>query len=113
MTFGAIPPKLRAFMAGKRKGKPVSRSGRFSEGPGKDVEQFSESISFDWRVWRHDIAGSIAHASMLQKIGVLTKKELNEIKRGLEQIGAEIIATPALGPSLGMAPAGMCTCTSQ
>jgi len=79
-------------MAGKSKGKPVSRSGRFSEGPGKDVEQFSESISFDWRLWRHDIAGSIAHASMLQRIGVLTKKELNEIKRGLKEIGAEIEA---------------------
>lgn len=79
-------------MAGKPKRKPVSRSGRFASGPGKDVEQFTESISFDWRLWRHDILGSIAHASMLQKIGVLTKKELADIKRGLKEIGAEIEA---------------------
>ncbi len=79
-------------MAARKKQKPVSRSGRFTEGPGRDVELFSESISFDWRLWRHDIAGSIAHATMLQTIGVLQKRELNEIKRGLQQIGAEIEA---------------------
>jgi len=79
-------------MAAKKKQKPVSRSGRFAEGPGRDVEQFSESISFDWRLWRHDIAGSIAHATMLQSIGVLTKRELDAIKRGLKEIGAEIEA---------------------
>ncbi|MGY8656804.1 MAG: argininosuccinate lyase [Verrucomicrobiia bacterium] len=79
-------------MAGKPKRKQVSRSGRFASGPGKDVERFTESISFDWRLWRHDILGSIAHASMLQKIGVLTKKELADIKRGLKEIGAEIAA---------------------
>ncbi len=79
-------------MAARKKQKPVSRSGRFAEGPGRDVEQFSESISFDWRLWRHDIAGSIAHATMLQSIGVLTKRELDAIRRGLKEIGAEIEA---------------------
>jgi argininosuccinate lyase len=48
----------------------VSRSGRFSGGPAADVAAFSESISFDWRLWAHDIRGSIAHATMLRKIGV-------------------------------------------
>src|SRR5271170_5417441 len=69
---------------------PVSRSGRFANGPAADVAHFTESISFDWRLWKHDIQGSIAHATMLQKIGVLTKSELNAITRGLNEIGREI-----------------------
>jgi argininosuccinate lyase len=71
---------------------PVSRSGRFAGGPAADVAQFTESVSFDWRLWRHDILGSMAHAEMLCKIGVLTKKELHAIIRGLDQIGKEIAA---------------------
>ena len=51
----------------------VSRSGRFASGPAADVAAFSESISFDWRLWKHDIMGSIAHAAMLEKIGVLIR----------------------------------------
>ncbi len=74
------------------KKSPVSRSGRFTSGPAADVAQFSESISFDWRLWRHDIQGSIAHATMLQKIGVLTQSELSAITKGLNQIAREIAA---------------------
>src|SRR5450756_2340695 len=74
------------------KKSPVSRSGRFAGGPAADVALFSESISFDWRLWRHDILGSLAHATMLQKIGVLSRTELKSIVRGLEQIGREIEA---------------------
>jgi len=70
----------------------VSRSGRFHSGPGADVAQFSESISFDWRLWKHDILGSLAHAQMLQKIGVLTRSELNAISKGLEDVGRRIAA---------------------
>lgn len=54
------------------------------------MARFSESISFDWRLWQHDILGSMAHASMLHKIGVLSKKELADILKGLEEIGQEI-----------------------
>src|SRR5262245_6039719 len=75
-----------------KKSSPVSRSGRFTNGPAADVAAFSESISFDWRLWRHDIRGSIAHASMLQKIGVLTKADRDAIVGGLEEIGREIEA---------------------
>lgn len=75
-----------------KKSSPVSRSGRFAGGPGADVARFTESISFDWRLWRHDIRGSIAHATMLQKIGVLTRAELQEIVGGLESIAKEIEA---------------------
>ncbi len=74
-----------------KKGSPVSRSGRFSDGPSADVAQFSQSISYDWRLWQQDILGSIAHAMMLKEIGVLTAKELRAIKKGLEQIAAEIL----------------------
>src|SRR5262245_30411718 len=73
-----------------KKSSPVSRSGRFAGGPAADVAQFTESISFDWRLWKHDILGSMAHATMLCKIGVLTKAELNAILKGLDAIGREI-----------------------
>ncbi|HEX3798113.1 MAG TPA: argininosuccinate lyase [Verrucomicrobiae bacterium] len=73
-----------------KKTSPVSRSGRFASGPGEDVARFTESVSFDWRLWQHDLLGSIAHATMLQKIGVLTKAERQAIVTGLETIGQEI-----------------------
>jgi argininosuccinate lyase len=75
-----------------KKISPVSRSGRFARGPGADVAQFTESISFDWRLWRQDILGSLAHAAMLRKIGVLSKAEAAAIARGLDRIGREIAA---------------------
>jgi argininosuccinate lyase len=70
----------------------VSRSGRFAGGPAADVAQFTESISFDWRLWRHDIAGSIAHAAVLREAGLLTRPELRAIVKGLEGIANEIQA---------------------
>jgi len=73
-----------------KKISPISRSGRFARGPGADVTQFTESVSFDWRLWRHDILGSMAHAMMLRKIGVLSKIEEVAIIRGLDKIGHEI-----------------------
>jgi argininosuccinate lyase len=73
-----------------KKSSPLSRSGRFLGGPGADVAQFTESISFDWRLWRHDILGSIAHATMLCQIGVLSKAEQKAIVKGLDAIGREI-----------------------
>ena len=69
---------------------PVSRSGRFLGAPGAEVTHFTESISFDWRLWRHDILGSIAHATMLRKIAVLTREEQRAIVKGLDDIGQEI-----------------------
>ncbi|HUA66001.1 MAG TPA: argininosuccinate lyase [Alphaproteobacteria bacterium] len=75
-----------------KKTPPVSRSGRFAGGPAADVAKFTESISFDWRLWRHDILGSMAHAEMLHIIGVLKKSELRGIVRGLDAIGREIKA---------------------
>jgi len=79
-------------MATMNKKSPVSRSGRFTGGPAAEAAQFTESISFDWRLWRHDILGSLAHAAMLRKIGVLTRAEQVAITRGLNKIGLEIRA---------------------
>ena len=71
---------------------PISRSGRFAGGPAADVARFTESISFDWRLWRQDILGSLAHATMLRKIGILTGPELNAIVKALDVIAREIQA---------------------
>lgn len=73
-----------------KKTSPVSRSGRFASGPAADVAKFTESISFDWRLWKHDILGSMVHATMLQKIGVLTRAELKAILKGFDSIAKDI-----------------------
>ena len=64
--------------------------GRF-EGPvSKTVEEFGESISFDARLYRQDIAGSRAHAKMLCACGLLAEDERDAILNGLDQIEQEI-----------------------
>ncbi|MBI3778113.1 MAG: argininosuccinate lyase [Gammaproteobacteria bacterium] len=67
-------------------------SGRFTEPTDAAVEAFTASVSFDRRLYVYDIMGSIAHAQMLAKVGVLTKKECDAIVRGLKEIEAEIDA---------------------
>src|SRR5205823_2650789 len=79
-----------ARLKSRLKSNPVSRSGRFASGPAAAVAQFTESISFDWRLWRQDIAGSIAHATTLREAGLLSRAELRAIIRGLDAIGKEI-----------------------
>ena len=64
--------------------------GRFTEPTDAFVEAFTASVSFDKRLYAHDIAGSIAHATMLAKVGVLTADERDAIKAGLETIRGEI-----------------------
>jgi len=66
--------------------------GRFQEETSVLLQQYSESVSFDWRLWRHDIAGSIAHSSALEKAGLITADERAQIVAGLQEIGAEIEA---------------------
>ncbi len=56
------------------------------------VEKFTESVSFDHRLYRHDILGSLAHADMLAKVGCLTEQERQQIQTGLQEIKAEIEA---------------------
>ncbi len=64
--------------------------GRFTESTDAFVEAFTASITFDQRLYAYDIAGSIAHARMLGKVGVLTNNELEAIVDGLEGIQREI-----------------------
>jgi argininosuccinate lyase len=66
--------------------------GRFSESPAELLRSYSESISFDWRLWRQDIEGSIAHSAVLQAAGLLSTEEREKIVAGLREIGAEIEA---------------------
>ena len=54
------------------------------------MESFTASVSFDQRLYPYDIQGSIAHAQMLARIGVLTEQELQAITGGLEAITGEI-----------------------
>jgi len=67
-------------------------AGRFTEPTDAFVEAFTASIDFDKRMYRQDIQGSIAHATMLQRVGVLTADELQAIIGGLESIRADIEA---------------------
>ena len=64
--------------------------GRFGEATDEFVQRFSASVSFDQRLYQYDIEGSIAHAKMLAKVGVLTSEELQKIESGLESIRSEI-----------------------
>ncbi len=66
--------------------------GRFDGGTDKRVEAFSESVSYDRRLFRHDIAGSIAHSRMLAAVGVMTPAEADAIAKALKEIEAEIEA---------------------
>jgi argininosuccinate lyase len=66
--------------------------GVFREATDRRVETFTQSVSFDQRLHAHDIRGSVAHARMLAKTGILTAEECRQIVTGLEQIGREIAA---------------------
>ena len=64
----------------------------FDQATDRRVEKFTESVSFDRRLYAQDIRGSIAHAQMLAKVGLLTADERHQIVAGLEQIRQEIAA---------------------
>lgn len=64
--------------------------GRFEEKPSDIMEQINASIGIDRRMWRQDIRGSIAHATMLSNQGIITKDEAVQIVNGLNQIAEEI-----------------------
>jgi len=66
--------------------------GRFSKGTDVMVEEFTSSISFDSRMYHEDIAGSIAHAAMLAKCGIIAEEEAKLIIDGLKGILADIEA---------------------
>ena len=66
--------------------------GRFQESTDAFVAEFTASVQFDQRMYREDIDGSLAHAAMLAKVGVLSAEDYQAIRGGLEQIRGEIDA---------------------
>ena len=64
--------------------------GRFQQQTAALLQTYSESISYDWRLWPHDIEGSVAHSAALEKAGLLTPQEREAIVKGLQAIGADI-----------------------
>jgi argininosuccinate lyase len=64
--------------------------GRFAAGPSVVMQEINASIGFDKRLWRQDIQGSLAHAAMLAKVGVISSEDAQAIHGGLEAIAHEI-----------------------
>jgi argininosuccinate lyase len=67
-------------------------SGRFKEATNELVEEFTASIPYDWRLYPYDIAGSMVHAAMLGKQGIISKTEVRRISSGLQAILKEIVS---------------------
>src|SRR6266478_1356017 len=66
------------------------RKGRFHKSVADVAQRYSESVSFDYRLCRHDIAGSIAHVAALAKAGIVSAAEQKKIETGLREIEQEI-----------------------
>ena len=79
-------------MAKKNSGSEKLWGGRFAESTAASVEAFTASIHYDSRLYKYDIAGSKAHATMLASLGILSRDELTAIVDGLTAIGQEIEA---------------------
>ena len=63
--------------------------GRFSSGPAEELLAFTESLSFDKRLWKDDIAGSLAHVKGLGQAGILPLSEVAQIESALQQVASE------------------------
>ncbi len=64
--------------------------GRFDQQPSSLMQEINQSITFDHKLYKHDILGSIAHSKMLAKVGIITKSEASLLEKGLKQIKKEI-----------------------
>ena len=71
-------------------------AGRFQKEIDSDVNDFNSSISFDKRLYKQDITGSLAHAAMLARQGIITKEDAEAISAGLKEIMAEIEADDSI-----------------
>ncbi len=85
-----ITKKSRSPRKAPKTAKPWG--GRFTEATNGLVEEFTASVPYDWRLYPYDIAGSIAHATMLARTGIITKTESRRIIKGLQDILREIAA---------------------
>jgi argininosuccinate lyase len=77
-------------MAAKKDKSEKSWQARIGEAPDELAQKFVESISYDRRLYKYDIIGSIAHAKMLAKVGLISDAECKRIIDGLKSIGADI-----------------------
>ncbi len=77
-----------------RRNEPANASwgGRFAAGPSAIMQDINASIGFDKALWRQDIRGSLAHAAMLARIGLLSQEDEHAIAQGLEAIAQQIEA---------------------
>src|SRR6202040_886771 len=66
------------------------RKGRLNKPAAEIARRYGESVSFDWRLYPYDIAGSVAHASALARAGIISAAESGKIKDGLRAIEREI-----------------------
>jgi len=66
------------------------RKGRLNQPAADLAQRYGESVSFDWRLYRHDIAGSIGHATALARAKIITADECHQIEDGLRAIEKEI-----------------------
>ncbi|GJV42501.1 argininosuccinate lyase, chloroplastic [Tanacetum coccineum] len=81
---------VRSKMAGGGAKEAKLWGGRFEKGVTDAVEKFTESVSFDKDLYKHDIMGSRAHAIMLNKQGLMSSSDLDSIVKGLDQIEKQI-----------------------
>jgi len=86
--------QIRQYLEVKLMSKSAQKSwqARFSQSAHALTESYVESLSFDKRLWKYDIAGSIAHAEMLADVGIISKSDCRAIKRGLHLIEKRIAA---------------------
>ena len=70
----------------------IQWGGRFAAGPSAVMREINASIGFDRKLWRQDIRGSLAHAAMLARIGLISGEDESAIRAGLEAIAVEIEA---------------------
>lgn len=73
--------------------------GRFTKAEEKNALDFNASISYDCRMYREDIAGSIAHAKMLAAHGIISKEDQEKITKGLRSIKKRSMKGHSLSPS--------------
>src|SRR6476660_2169370 len=89
-AYRSCKPPNSVVMAEVKAKKPKLWGGRFVANTVDSVESFTASIAIDARLYRHDIMGSIAHAKMLAKQGIISSSDAGKIVRGLQAIQREI-----------------------
>ncbi|MCF3946722.1 argininosuccinate lyase [Acidiphilium sp. AL] len=85
-----MPPPISGAASARLQWANLQWGGRFAEGPAAIMQAINASIGFDYRLWREDIAGSLAHAAMLAKQGIISEADEAAIRQGLSEIGAAI-----------------------